>query len=148
MTKYKGSLPSGKVFDTKKEDERRAAKIRKTAAANMSMETSVGDVIADVVAAGGAIAGGIKGGPKGAVAGYKAGKAVGGVFSDKDRKEEVFQEASEAEQELERPSALAEQPEKEAKKKKKKKASAGDAFTQALALYNKFSNSDDKEISN
>ena len=144
MTKNKGSLPSGKVFDTKKEDERRAAKIRKTAAANMSMETSFGDVISDVIAAGGAIAGGVKGGPKGAVTGYQAGKAVGGLFSDKDRKEKIFQEASEAEQELEQPRALAEQPKK--KKKKKKKASAGDAFTQALALYNKYS--DNEEISN
>jgi hypothetical protein len=144
MTKNKGSLPSGKVFDTKKEDERRAAKIRKTAAANMSMETSFGDVISDVIAAGGAIAGGVKGGPKGAVTGYQAGKAVGGLFSDKGRKEEIFQEASEAEQELEQPSALAEQPKK--KKKKEKKATAGDAFTQALALYNKYS--DNEEISN
>ena len=144
MTKNKGSLPSGKVFDTKKEDERRAAKIRKTAAANMSMETSFGDVISDVIAAGGAIAGGVKGGPKGAVTGYQAGKAVGGLFSDKDRKEKIFQEASEAEQELEQPRALAEQPKK--KKKKEKKATAGDAFTQALALYNKYS--DNEEISN
>jgi hypothetical protein len=144
MTKNKGSLPSGKVFDTKKEDERRAAKIRKTAAANMSMETSFGDVISDVIAAGGAIAGGVKGGPKGAITGYQAGKAVGGLFSDKDRKEKIFQEASEAEQELEQPSALAEQPKK--KKKKEKKATAGDAFTQALALYNKYS--DNEEISN
>lgn len=145
MTKNKGSLPSGKVFDTKKEDERRAAKIRKTAAANMSMETSFGDVISDVIAAGGAIAG-AKGGPKGAITGYQAGKAVGGLFSDKDRKEKIFQEASEAEQELEQPSALAEQPGKDDKKKKKKKATAGDAFTQALALYNKYS--DNEEISN
>jgi hypothetical protein len=148
MTKYKGSLPSGKVFDTKKEDERRAAKIRKTAAANMAMKTSAGDVIADVIAAGGAIAG-AKGGPKGAAAGYKAGKAVGGLFSDKGRREEIFQEASEAEQELEQPSALAEQPGKDDKKKKKKKATAGDAFTQALSLYEKFKKKDDdKEISN
>jgi hypothetical protein len=146
MTKYKGSLPSGKVFDTKKEDERKAAKIRKTAAANMAMETSAGDVIADVIAAGGAIAGAVKGGPKGAATGYQAGKAVGGLFSDKDRREKIFQETSEAEQELEQPSALAEQPGKDDKKKKKKKATAGDAFTQALALYNKYS--DNEEISN
>ena len=148
MTKYKGSLPSGKVFDTKKEDERKAAKIRKTAATNMSMETSAGDVIGGIAPIVGAAVGAYFGGPAGAQAGYQGGKAIGGVVADKEQREEVFQEASEAEQELEQPSALAKQPGKDDKKKKKKKETDGDAFTQALALYNKFSNSDGKEISN
>jgi FKBP-type peptidyl-prolyl cis-trans isomerase len=150
MTKYKGSLPSGKVFDTKKEDERKAAKIRKTAATNMSMETSAGDVIGSIAPIVGAAVGAYfgSGNPAAIQAGYQGGKAIGGVVSDKEQREEVFQEASEAEQELEQPSALAKQPGKDDKKKKKKKETEGDAFTQALALYNKFSKDGDKGISN
>ena len=39
---YKGSLPSGKSFDSQKEDKKRAATIRKAAAAEMATKTTFG----------------------------------------------------------------------------------------------------------
>ena len=140
MIKNKGSLPSGKVFDTTKEDALKAAKIRKTAATKMSMEHSAGDVIGDILPlVGAAVAGVASGGNPAAIkAGYQGGKAVGGMVSDKEERENVYQEATAAEEEMLQGGQPQDGQPKKKKKKEKEEGDSGDAFTKALALYEKY----------
>ena len=139
---YKGSLPSGKAFDTEKEDKKRIAALRKAAAAEMATKTSFGDVIADIAEPAGAIIGAIatKGNPKGAKAGQDIGKAVGDVFGGgRERREKVLAEATEAEMALDNPEAAAQmQKQRTASKEKESKEKKSDPFSQALALYEKY----------
>lgn len=140
MANYKGSLPSGKGFSTEKEDKKQAAAIRKAAAAELAMQTSFGDVIGDIAAPAGAVIGGIYGGPAGAKAGYEAGKAVGDFAGgDKERREEVLSEATEAEMALDNPEAAAQmQKQRTTSKEKESKEKKPDPFAQALALFEKY----------
>ena len=138
MANYKGSLPSGKGFSSEKEDKKQAAAIRKAAAAELAMQTSAGDVIGDIAGPVGAVIGGIYGGPAGAKAGYDVGKTVGGVAGgDKERKEEVLAEATEAEMALDNPEAAA-QMQRRRTTSKESKEKKSDPFAQALALFEKY----------
>ena len=135
-----GSLPSGKTFDMSEEEKKQAASIRKAAAAKMAMETSPFDVVGDLAPYVGAAIGGYFGGPGGAQAGYQAGSAIGGAIGgDKEKAEATYQEASEEEMALDNPEAAAKiRQARQQKEKEKKSDGMGDAFTQALSLYEKY----------
>ena len=138
MANYKGSLPSGKGFSSEKEDKKQSAAIRKAAAAELAMQTSPFDVVGDLAPYAGAAIGGIASGgdPQAIKAGYEAGKAVGGfVGGDKERKEEVLTEATEAEMALDNPEAAAKM---RKAKQKPEQTKQSDPFAQALSLYEKY----------
>ncbi len=140
-----GGLPSGKVFDQSEEEKKQAASIRKAAAAKMATETSAADVFGDLAPYIGAAIGGVvgMGNPAAIQAGYQGGKAVGGlVGGNQEAAEKTYQEASEEELALDNPEAAAQMRETRLKKEKEaKKKEESDPFTQALSMYEKYSQS-------